>query len=72
MQSQFVVLRPSAWKLAALQISRDLKLKALKEKKVINFMVMNIIITSKKIMHFCLLRKLGVCFQLKFYEYHYH
>ena len=23
-------------------------------------------------MHFRLLRKLGVCFQLKFYEYHYH
>ncbi len=23
-------------------------------------------------MHFRLLRKLGVCFQLNFYEYHYH
>ncbi len=42
-------LGPRAWKLSAIQISRDLKLKALKEKKRIHFLwvlVMNIIMTK--------------------------
>ena len=55
-------------------ISRDLKLEALKEKTMINlygFVVMNIIMT--KINYALpLIEEVSDVFSIKFYEYHYH